>query len=76
VELDKRLKRCGCKEIKYIKELGKWYKIELKYYNKYYRFFALTFEEIEKQSLHAMRKVNRKYNFKIMTRGEIKCLVD
>lgn len=71
MELEKRLQKCGCKCIRYNEKPGKWYKIELIYNGRYYRFFALSFEELEQQSLHTMRNISRKYNFKIMTRGEI-----
>lgn len=57
--LIQRLGKCCCNNIRYNDEPGKWYKIEMLYGKRYYRFFALTFEELEQQSLSAMRKVNR-----------------
>lgn len=64
MELIERLKKCGCRGIKYHCKPNDWYKIELFYDKRYYRFFALTFAELEIQSLREMRRINRRFHIK------------
>lgn len=71
MELTIKLKKLGCKNVRFSSEPNKWYKLELIYNGRYYRFFNLTFEELERESLHGMRNVSRKLNYREMTRGEI-----
>lgn len=53
-----RLKKCCCNRISYREDPNNWYMIELIYNKRYYRFFALTFDKLEQQSLREMRILN------------------
>ena len=71
MDLVKRLNKCCCKSVRYHCEPGKWYKLEMIYNKKYYRFFALSFEELEMESLREMRKINRDFEMINIIRGVI-----
>jgi hypothetical protein len=74
MELEKRLKKCCCKVLKYSYKSNEWYLIELLYNKSYFRFFALSYDQLERESLSIMREKNRKLEVKKMTRGEVRCL--
>jgi hypothetical protein len=59
-KLIQRLKKCCCNTIAYDCKEYDWYRIQLFYGKRYYRFFALSYEDLEKQSLSSMREANRK----------------
>ncbi|KEI92597.1 hypothetical protein [Clostridium botulinum] len=71
MNLETRLKKCCCKNISVTYKQNEWYKVELFYNNRYYRFFDVSLKEVERKSLNYMRKLNRRLKVKMMARGEV-----
>ncbi len=71
MNLEMRLKKCCCNNICVNYKQSEWYKVELFYNNRYYRFFDVSLKELERNSLSYMRKLNRRLKVKMMTRGEV-----